>query len=161
MIITLTHAEMRPAVDFAVGCVFAAHERPNAQHRGETGNRWNWDDAIKGFLAEIAVSKVLGLPFAPATFTDRPDVGPFEVRATHYWTGKLAVRPADKLDRNFLLVCVDEPRFNIVGWLPGWEVKASGTWEQLGHGLPAWYAEQSILVPFDLAELPDSPIAVR
>jgi len=74
--------------------------------------------------AEIAASKVTGLPLNPYHGQGRgPDLGTdVQIKHTHWRTGKMIIRPKqENPDHKFILVIRQGNTFTLVGWLWGKE----------------------------------------
>lgn len=105
---------------------------------------------VLGCLAEAAVAAHLGIPYDGSVnrFHDRPDVGPFEVRATTLDTGCLILRDNDPPDRPYVLA-VGDPYSDTVelrGWLYGHQARQD-RWLRDPHGRrPCWMVPQSALL---------------
>jgi hypothetical protein len=147
VIVTLTWDEVRQAADMGVHQVIRALSA-GMQHRGG-GRSAAWQSQITGFLGEMAVSKAMGLPFAPdlTKFRRTPDVGMYEVRSTSHDPPQLLVKPGDLLTRRFLLVVVQVPVCDIAGWIRGTDAEDVGVWCPKLYG-GAWTVDRSRLQPF-------------
>lgn len=109
-----------------------------------------------GACTEYCFSLWSGLPWTNQVMAGRswrefksvPDVAPYEVRHTTYSYGKLIVRDDDPMDRPYVLLTGDLPRFYIRGWLFGHEVIAIGRYESIDKDRPkAHVAYQNELNP--------------
>ena len=74
-----------------------------------------------GFLAEIAISKMLDTQYVPNICHSRtPDVGGYDVRQSkphHKYTPKLILREGETPERITILVIGNEEKMKAVGWI--------------------------------------------
>lgn len=149
MIVHLTEAEVQRAADMGVAQVIRAMF--GGMHHRDGSRFPAWQSQITGFLGEMAVSKAMGLPFAPdlTGFKRVADVGMYEVRSTSLPDGKLLVKPADRMTRRFLHVRVLVPDCVIVGWIRGFDAQDVGLWNQNLYG-GAWLVADAHLRPFTI-----------
>lgn len=158
-IIRLGDAEYAAMV--AVGTAW--HENAERQGFRDKLGRTDLDKDIVGAGGEIAVARLLGIPYdiraARTAFNDRPDVGTLNVRTTRRPGGDLIVRPKTNdtsRDGPFALVeCTDESRreFRIVGWMHSDEIRQPRYWRPERGEPVAWWVPQSALHPFTLIEV--------
>ena len=103
-----------------------------------------FDVGAKAAGAEIAVAKALNLYWdgSVGTFKTKADVGlKTEVRMTSMRTPKLIVRPNDVPERDYILVldCWEigsKPKYELLGWMPGYEAKNDKYLTDNGNGRP-------------------------
>lgn len=111
------------------------------------------EQEVIGACGECAVDQLIGRPWGSVnTFHGTPDVGPCEVRATKYPSGRLILRPweveakPELNERPFVLVTGSAPDLTIVGWLIGREIQQRGWWDDPKDlGKPCWMAPQDRL----------------
>lgn len=115
---------------------------------GSTGDEQN----VLGTRGECAVSAWLGRPWNPAGMK-RPDVAPYEVRATFKAYGDLKIRERDKDGSVFILVNkISSVRFLVRGWMEAGEAKRVGQLKnpKVGAKLgPAWFVSLRALHPMN------------
>lgn len=120
-----------------------------AEHKGKQINAWNYErnrqstcglrfyrdeqEHIDSQRAQAAFSLWRGLPVRPFSrdpdATDEGNVGPYIVRSTRIFRGRLILRDPDRQpphwDRVFVLVWAQPPCYEIAGWytpsLHGWK----------------------------------------
>lgn len=131
-VVVLTRDEMEEAIytggQRRLNAIFRKH-KPRDNETRYWKQHWYQSDII-GALAEIAVSKALRLQwYQVKTDWSKPDVGPYEVRATEKPDAGLKVRTrdSDKLDRTFILAQVHNEKVMLHGHMTGHEVMAQGT----------------------------------
>jgi len=121
---------------------------------------------IEGCVGELAFALWSGLAWDGALFDlsewqrwrmQGHDVSGFEVRATKHPSGRLIVHPSDKDGAVFVLArilssdaAVRGGEVELVGWLFAAEVKRWGSWEDVGHSRPCFYAPTRRLRPMRL-----------
>ena len=118
----------------------------------------NWQEhlgrEVLAASAEMLVAKSLGVFYdsSVGTFHDQPDVGEWEVRATHLEDGCLILRDNDADDRKYVLVVGRSPGTRIAGWCTGAEGKQ--VWnERDPHGdRRAWFVKQRDLHEWRVGE---------
>lgn len=123
---------------------------PHRSQAGRDDDRRRHHERL-GCMAEAAVAAHLGIPYEGTvnTFHNRPDVGPFEVRATDRVDGRLIVRDNDPPERPYVLAVCDgvTPVVELRGWLYGWEARHR-RWLRDPHGRrPCWMVPQHHLHP--------------
>lgn len=101
--------------------------------RGTRSMRERVGDTVIGALGEMAFSRCTGQPWPLAKDPTRrlADVGGFELKSTS--NPNAAIRLSDqeaarKQDRVFILALGFWPRWKILGWAYGHEVRDRGTW---------------------------------
>ena len=114
-------------------------------------NQGDWNSEIDGACGEMAVAKWLGMYWTGTIGeTDKPDVGPYEVRTngSRKYTDTI-LRPGKvHKDRAYISVLAFLPDFEIIGWIMG----ADATQQQwFRNGTPdrpkAWFVPQTSLQP--------------
>ena len=150
--ISLTKDEMRLA------CTGGIEHRLDAMFSGQPARdktpyhlqRW-WQSHITGSIAEVAVSKLLGVEWQWERNANGFDVLEYQVRATENADSTLVVRPRDNPDHNYIFAKVRENRVLIQGWIAGREVIA---YDQPIHG-DCWTIKDYRLYP--ITDLPEFP----
>lgn len=109
-----------------------------------------------GYLGEIAVSKCLGIKWAPQFFSliqciDKEkrdlDVSVCEVRTTAHPNGKLILHDNDLDDAPYVLVVADKmPKMRVIGYINGRDGKKKEYWKDVGYGRPCYYVPHSELL---------------
>jgi hypothetical protein len=98
-----------------------------------------WDAHIEGALAEMAVSKFLGIYWSGTSFRFQDgDVGPYQVRSSRRPDAHLLIHEREPDEAPFLLVTGAAPDFTIRGWILGREAKRP-EWVREGPGHKAAY----------------------
>lgn len=120
--VALTPEEMEAARQHAIR-VNANAARHGWQHKYDLPDETHLDTQIRGFAAEMAVAKYLGVEWQGwlpreinSRVRKRADVAGIEVRNSRYDGGKLAIYPNDPDDQPCLLVTGTGPVFRLVGW---------------------------------------------
>ena len=121
--ISLTKDEMRLA------CTGGIEHRLDAMFSGQPARdktpyhlqRW-WQSHITGSIAEVAVSKLLGVEWQWQKEPSGFDVLNYQVRSTENPDTTIKVRRRDNPDHNFIFCKVRENRVLIEGWITGREV---------------------------------------
>lgn len=106
------------------------------------GGKGSLKNNIQGARAEKAAAKFLQEKWNGYTFEGRKqgDVGSLEIRSTDKPWGGLIVRPRDPSDRKYLLVrSYRHPRYDIVGWLWGWEAKRPEWEKDVDHPISSYF----------------------
>ena len=124
--ISLTRDEMRLA------CTGGIEHRLDALFTGQPARdstpyhlqRW-WQSHITGSIAEVAVSKLLGVDWQWERNANGFDVLDYQVRATENAESTLVIRNRDNPDHNFIFAKVRENRVLLEGWITGQEVIAN------------------------------------
>ena len=150
--ISLTKEEMRMA------CTGGIEHRLDALFSGQPPRdktpyhlqRW-WQSHITGSIAEVAVSKLLGVDWQWERNANGFDVLNYQVRATENAESTLVIRNRDNPDHNFIFAKVRENRVLIQGWITGHEVIA---YDQPIHG-DCWTIKDYRLYP--ITDLPEFP----
>ena len=126
--------------------------------------RSSYDRTYEGTLGEIAVSKAFGFPISQRLYRREEygtpsaqrgfDVGPLEVRATRYVTGRLILYRHDLPKVPYVLAIVLPTQVRLAGWLYGYEGKVPSFWNAGGRAANCWYVDQANLNPMQsLVEL--------
>jgi len=110
---------------------------------GGTDSR-GWSENVDGAAAELAVAKLLGVPWSASvnTFNEEPDILPdIQVRYGSGPNYRLLVRQKDKDEERFVLVlpCVPLFCYNVKGWLYGAECKQAKWLKDVHNGRPPMY----------------------
>ena len=150
--ISLTKDEMRKA------CTGGIEHRLDAMFNGQPARqetpyhlqRW-WQSHITGSIAELAISKLLGVEWEWERNANGFDVLEYQVRATENAESTLVVRARDNPNHNFIFAKVRENRVLIQGWITGTEVIA---YDQPIYG-DCWTIKDYRLYP--ITDLPEFP----
>lgn len=155
MTVTIVVAPADAALAAKVGAMRMRASRntgrnPHRSQEGRSDEHRLWHETL-GCLAEAAVAQHLGIAYDGSVnrFHDRPDVGPFEVRATDRRDGCLILRDNDLPDRPYVLAVGTgrDPVIELRGWLYGREGRR-GEWLRDPHGRrPCWMVPQASLRP--------------
>ena len=109
--------------------------------------RWSAD--IGGALGEMILAKSLNVFWTAGINTFKlPDVGPFQVRHTFRFNGRLIIRPRDWLEcprEKFILTRGLGPEFEVCGWVLGEEGKLLGKTNEQNGRSPAQFIDASDL----------------
>jgi hypothetical protein len=134
-------------------CLAALRRSPGKHGIIGTTVDTEWGPHILGAIGEQAMSLWLDVAYdPPIEIDDLGDVGPYQIRGTHYWDGKLTFRPRDK-DKGhapsvFVLAIVRVPMVHLRGWMYGHEIEAKGVWgDPGGRKRFCWMAGQELLQP--------------
>jgi hypothetical protein len=123
------------------------------QDRGENGDRSDqWTSHIMGATGELATAKFLNVYWPAGINTYKaPDLADFlQVRSRSLAKYELYCRPEDPDDHIFILTHYEDyPRFEIVGWLLGRDVKTLGRTGKPGGYRPAKFVRHDQLRGFD------------
>jgi hypothetical protein len=146
MIVELSWYEMDMAILVGVNRETSSW-RKNRKHSAGYKPKDLFDTGIKAAGSEIAVAKSLGLYWDGSvdTFKDKADVGnKTEVRMTSMREPKLIVRPNDYDSRDYVLVRDlwqhgFNPKYEILGWLSGFDAKQKEYLTDNGNGRPPAY----------------------
>lgn len=110
-----------------------------------------WGLHIEGAAGEYAVAKALRRFWPGVGEVKAEDVDGVQVRTTSHHTGRLLIYPTDPDLVPFVFAVGRIPRFDVVGWLYGYEGKRAewlsdlnGTSPELVYAVP-----QSALLPLD------------
>jgi hypothetical protein len=108
-----------------------------------------WQRHIEGALSECAMAKYLNIYWNKSSWPN-PDVGNIEVRVTHYKSGKLIIRPADKDDVKYYLLTGINGKYNIRGYIYAIEGKQDQYLSDAGQDRPkVYFVPQSDLHPIE------------
>ena len=114
---------------------------------------------IQGARAELAAAKYFNLPWTGRVLDVEKwkkwkargghDVGPLEIRSTHYKKGHMPMFKGDDPDVPYVLsIAHSEHRFEFVGWCYGYVGKKPEFWDDPGnHGRPYYCVPRSVLRP--------------
>ena len=151
VVVELTNSEYLHAL--IVGSLRRANARENSRQNyyGAKSADAETLDLI-GAVGECCVAKHLDVFWAGAGLFRGDDVGAYQVRATTYDGGHLALNKADDDEKPFVLVCVNNGVGKIRGWLYAREGKKPEYWQDKSGRGPAFYVPQSCLRP--ISELP-------
>lgn len=136
------------------GAMLGVYRRVESQFDNRTTHVKNhrWDIDISGALGEQALAKGMGVYFDPTLNTFKAaDLGDvIQVRTTDYRSGRLILRKEDNPEHIYVLVINDMPRFRIVGWMQGRDMKQKKYVDNpKGQNLnPAFFVPQNDLNPF-------------
>jgi hypothetical protein len=110
-----------------------------------------WQNAIMGFLGEIAVSKYLNVPITSKDLHfKRLDVGNIiEVRTSDYDNPHLLLHPIDSDNAICVLVRIHYPEQNLpiaylLGWIPAHEGKQMKYWRHIGNPPCYWIPSKEL-----------------
>lgn len=145
-VVKLTSSElMVAAMTGAMRRVKALNKNYNAGIYHAAGNEWSTD--IDGAAAEMAVAKHLETYWSCHLNTFKAaDVLSYQVRSTHYKTGKLIVRPHDNPEEKYILVICSGFDFDIKGWMYGHDAMRLEFFERgEGSALDHWKVPQDRL----------------
>lgn len=118
----------------------------------------NWHEQLGretlGAAAEMVVAKSLDTFYSSGvgTYHDTPDVGEWEVRATHMEDGCLILRDNDPDDRKYVLVVGKSPNTRIAGWCTGAEGKQVWNIRDPHGERQAWFVKQRDLHEWRVGE---------
>ena len=150
--IVLSWSEIVTAAGVGVLRHVSALRNTMRQVNGADPDDWTID--IDGALAELAVAKHLQLPwdmFAPLGAFNRPDVGPYQVKANgrarrNAAHDDLIVKESDPIGDPYISVLNFPPRFEICGWIAGVEAKNKRYWcDRLAPGRDAYLVPRADL----------------
>lgn len=134
--------------------VYAMKNKLTAGAPGQPSDGWSAD--IEGAAGELAVAKWRGTYWnGTIGETDRPDVGPYEVRTnTSRRLDDMIVRAKDSEDKIYISVLSFLPDFHLIGWQHGKNCKLP---EYLRDGSPGrppcYFVPRSAL--HEMEELPE------
>lgn len=121
-----------------------------ADAHGLSGPGWN--EHVEGALAEAAVAQWLGQQWGIGA-RGANDVGAYQVRSTHYASGKLIVHKHDADAPYILVIALPRARYRLAGWLWGVEAKQPRYWDAPQPGRYAYCVPQRDL--HDMERLPE------
>ena len=120
-----------------------------------------WENHIEGACAEIAAYLAINYFWSPSVYKTKEeggDGGPYEVRRRSKPDHDLNFRPGDPVDRPYILVIGRMPRFRVVGWAWGYEIKQPQYWQADVPGCSdGWFLPQADPLMKDLDQLPRLP----
>jgi hypothetical protein len=153
--ITLSPADAALAVKVGEMRLRSSGNTGRNPHRSQAGR--SLDQRLRhevlGCYAEAAVAQHLGIPYDGSVnrFHGKPDVGPFEVRATDRRDGCLIIRDNDHPNRPYVLAVGDPLAVPAVielrGWLWGHEARRSEWLRDPHDRRPCWMVPQQHLHP--------------
>jgi hypothetical protein len=121
--------------------------------RDKSAPHSSWSTDIDSAIAEMAVSKYLGLYWRGHRGREDDVLDGREVRATIYETGKLVIRKRDlekHASKFFVLVVAKPPIYSIRGEFLCADAKQDDYYEpEPKEGEPAWWVPQSDLAEFN------------
>lgn len=114
----------------------------------------SWASDIDGALAEMAVSKYLGVYWSGhvRNFNGDDVLGGWQVRSNPRDRGRMVIRPRDKDNKVFVYVVANAPIYSIRGAIRAGDAKRD-EWHDDGkahNAAPCWFVPQSALK--DLAD---------
>jgi hypothetical protein len=150
---TLSLDEMRFSATVGVARQLYALEHNLPNRFGLKGHKAFWYH-IFGAFGEQVVAKRLGIYWdGHVGQLDIPDVGPYDVRASHTKYMILHKGNKDPEERVFIRVVGLAPHFDICGWLWGHEGKVDEYWaDKYRNGRPAFFVPEEHCHP--MSELP-------
>jgi hypothetical protein len=145
ILIELTPAEIQMAAlvgtQRTVQCI-----QNGSKHRYGAKDTNAWQMSIEGAMGECALAKHLGIFWSKGT-PGATDVGPHDVRQTHYANGQLIVHPTDDDNRRFYLVTGLLGKYAIHGYMHGKDAKQQKYWaDPQNTGRWAYFVPQSDLI---------------
>jgi hypothetical protein len=107
----------------------------------------SWQNDIEGCLGEKAFAKWANIYWAEGSQAKAGDVGGFEIRATHWNTGRLRISERDSNDKPYVLVT--GPSYGLVlrGWVWGREGKLKEYWDDPQPGRFNYFVPQGKIRP--------------
>tara|TARA_R110000803_G_C11989495_1_gene321960 strand:- start:9029 stop:9499 length:471 start_codon:yes stop_codon:yes gene_type:complete len=113
-----------------------------------------WQMHIEGALGEMALAKFLGLYWPGVGKMRGTDVGEVDVRTRSRADYELILHEKDPDDRVFWLLCGNNGRYDVKGWILCADGKRQEYWsDPSGKNRPAFFVPQSKLNPPDKGEL--------
>ena len=150
--ISLTQDEMRLActggIEHRLDALFNGQPPRSVQPYHE---QYWWQTHITGSIAEVAVSKLLGVDWQWERNPNGFDVLNYQVRSTENPAARLLVNTHDNPEHNFIFAKVRENRVLLEGWITGAEVIANNL--QL---FPNCYAIETYRL-YPITDLPEFP----
>jgi hypothetical protein len=147
--IELTRAEYAIATVYAVLQDERHDGKGDRTDPGRTRKR-GFAQRIESTAAEFALAEHLGRPTEIRFSAGKGDVGPYEVRWTHYERGCLRVQTDDPPNAKYVLVTGGYGLYRFPGWLYGFEAQREPGWLKDYYGRPpCYFAPQSALHPIE------------
>lgn len=143
--VVLTFSEL--LLGSSAGCMRQVENiKLNRKDAYGAGTHNDWQLNIEGVLAEMALSKYLGVYWKGKGEFRETDVADVDVRSTGHQAGCLILHPEDPDERKFYLLVGSCGKYRVAGSIMGHEGKSEEFWsDPSGKGRWAYFVPQSRL----------------
>jgi len=137
---------------YIAACIGVARRLASIK-RGETNKVQNkdfgWHSDIEGACGELAVAKFLGVFWDGSINTFKSaDIGmSLQIRHTQHEDGCLILRSGDATTDTYILVTGSHPKYEIRGYIAGYEGMIDDFIKDPNGKYPAWFVPQENLNP--------------